>query len=152
FSLSFSISNNQYLITLDPPINSNRTVLDLDLSILLLKLNIGKLLDVLSAILTQQPIIFFSSDYSKLVTTLECLLYLIYPFKWIHIYIPIVPDGLSDYYLEGPPGSYIMGVHSRHQEIVESLDLCLTCNLDNDDNILIPENIEFHPIPEGTIG
>ncbi|CAF3630537.1 unnamed protein product [Adineta steineri] len=147
FSLSFSISNNQYLITLDPPINSNRTVLDLDLSILLLKLNIGKLLDVLSAILTQQPIIFFSSDYSKLVTTLECLLYLIYPFKWIHIYIPIVPDGLSDYYLEGPPGSYIMGVHSRHQEIVESLDLCLTCNLDNDDNILIPENIEFHPIP-----
>jgi 5-methylcytosine-specific restriction endonuclease McrA len=147
FSLSFNVTTNQSVLTFDPPINTNRTVLDLDLSILLLTFNIGKLLDVLAAILTEQSILFFSSDYFKLVTTLECLLYLIYPFKWIHIYIPIVPDSLSDYYLEGPPGSYIMGVHSRHQSTVEILDLSLTCNLDNDENIHIPSDIKFYRIP-----
>jgi hypothetical protein len=147
FSLSFNLTNDQSVITFDPPIHTNRSVLDLDLTILLLTLNIGKLLEVLAAILTQQPIIFFSSDYSKLVTTLECLLYLVYPLKWIHIYIPIVPYSLRDYYLEGPPGSYIMGVHSRHESIVEELDTSFTCNLDNDNNIRVPSDTKFVRIP-----
>ncbi|CAF0996628.1 unnamed protein product [Adineta steineri] len=147
FSLSFSLTHNQSVLLFDPPININRTVLDLDLSILLLTLSIGKLLDVLAAIFTQQPIIFFSTNYSKLVTTLECLLYLIYPLKWINIYVPLVPNGLRDHYLEGPPGAYIMGTHSRHQSIVEQLDISLTCNLDNDKNIHVPKDIKFHQIP-----
>ncbi|CAF2337555.1 unnamed protein product [Rotaria sp. Silwood2] len=147
FSLSFNLTNDQSVLTFDPPIDTNHTVLDLDLSILPLTLNIGKLLDVLAAIFTQQPIIFFSSNYSTLVTTLECLLYLIYPLKWVHVYVPFVPDGLRDYYLEGPPGSYIMGAHSRHQSIVEDLDISFTCNLDNDKNIHIPKNVEFHHVP-----
>ena len=139
FSLSLFLKYDQTVLTFDPPLHTNRTVLDLDLSTLLLTLNIGKLLDVLAAIFTQQPIMFFSTDYSKLVTTLECLLYLIYPLKWIHTYIPILPDSLRDY-IEGPPGSYIMGVHTRHQLTVENLDFSLTCNLDNDKNIHIPSN------------
>jgi hypothetical protein len=67
--------------------------------------------------------------------------------KWINVYVPLVPNGLRDHYLEGPPGSYIMGTHSRHQSIVEELDFSLTCNLDNDKNIYIPKNIKFHHIP-----
>jgi hypothetical protein len=147
FSLSFNLTNQQSVLTFDSPINTNRTVLDLDLSILLLTLNIGKLLDVLAAIFTQQPIIFFSTNYSTLVTTLECLLYLIYPLKWVDVYVPLVPDGLRDYYLEGPPGSYIMGAHSRHQSIVEELDISFTCNLDNDKNMHVPSNTDFQRIP-----
>jgi hypothetical protein len=147
FSLSLTLTNDQSVVTFDPPVHTNRSVLDLDLSILLLTLNIGKLLEVLAAILTQQSIIFFSSDYSKLVTTLECLFYLIYPLKWIHIYIPIVPYSLRDYYLEGPPGSYIMGVHSRHESIVENLDLSFLCNLDNDKPIHVPSDTKFPRIP-----
>ena len=146
-ALSFYLKTNHSVLTFDPPIHINRSILDLDLSTLLLTLNIGKLLDVLAAIFTQQPIIFFSSNYSKLVITLECLLYLVYPLKWIHIYIPIVPDSLRDYYLEGPPGSYIMGVHARHQLIVEQLNTSFVCNLDDDKNIHIPSDIEFYRIP-----
>ena len=147
FSLSFNLSNDRSVITLDPPIHTNRSVLDLDLSILLLTLNIGKLIEVLAALLTQQAIIFFSTDYSKLVTTLECLLYLIYPLKWIHTYIPLVPHSLRDYCLAGPPGSYIMGVNSRDQAVVEDLDSCFTCNLDDEQNMHSPSNIEFPRIP-----
>ncbi|CAF0752462.1 unnamed protein product [Adineta ricciae] len=147
FSLSLSLTHNQSVLIFDPPVNTDRAVLDLDLSILLLTLNIGKLLDVLAAILTEQPIIFFSSNYSKLVTTLECLLYLIYPLKWAHIYVPLVPYGLRDHYLAGPTGSYIMGTHARHQEIVEKLDNSITCNLDNDKNIRVPKHVNLHNIP-----
>jgi hypothetical protein len=147
FSLSFNVTNDQFVITFDPPINTNRPVLDLDLSILLLTLNIGKLLDVLAAIFIEQPITFFSSNYSTLVTTLECLLYLIYPLKWTNVYVPLVPDGLRDFYLEGPPSLYIKGAHTRHQSIVEELNISLTCNLDNDKNIHVPKHVEFHHIP-----
>jgi len=147
FSLLFYVTNDQFVIKFDPPINANRPVLDLDLSILLLTLNIGKLLDVLAAIFIEQPITFFSSNYSTLVTTLECLLYLIYPLKWTNVYVPLVPDGLRDIYLEGPPGLYIKGAHTRHQSIVEELDISLTCNLDNDKNIRVPKHVELHHIP-----
>ena len=147
FSLSFNLTHDQSVLTFNPPVNTSRTVLDLDLSTLLLTLNIGKLLDVLAAILTQQPIIFFSANYSTLVTSLECLLYLIYPLKWVHVYVPLVPEGLRDYYLEGPPGSYIMGAHVRHQSIVEELNSSVTCNLDNDKHIRIPDALDFHRIP-----
>ncbi|CAF0784526.1 unnamed protein product [Rotaria sp. Silwood1] len=151
FSLSFNLTHDQSVLRFDPPIDTNQTVLDLDLSILPLTLNIGKLLDVLAVIFTQQPIIFFSSNYSTLVATLECLLYLIYPLKWVHVYVPFVPDDLRDYYLEDPPGSYIMGAHSRHQSIVEDLDISFTCNLDNDKNIHIPKKIDFHHLPPSKI-
>ena len=147
FSLSFNLSHDQSVLTFNPPMNTSRTVLDLDLSALLLTVNIGKLLDILSAILTQLPIIFFSTNYSTLVTSLECLLYLIYPLKWVHVYVPLVPEGLRDYYLEGPPGSYIMGAHARHQSIVEELDSSVTFNLDNDKNMRVPATLDFHPIP-----
>jgi hypothetical protein len=147
FSLSFNLTHGEAILTFDPPININRTALDLDLSILLLTLNIGKLLDVLAAIFTQRPIIFFSSNPSTLVTTLECLLYLIYPLKWTHVYVPLVPDGLRYYYLEDPPDAYIMGTHSRHQSIFEELDISLTCNLDDDKNVRIPKKFELYHIP-----
>ena len=146
-SLSFNVTNDRFVITFDPPINPNRSVLDLDLSILLLTLNIGKLLDILAAIFTEQPIIFFSSNYSTLVTTLECLLYLIYPLKWNNLYIPLVPDSLRDVYLEGSPGLFIKGAHPRHQSIIEKLNITLTCNLDNDKNIFVPDYIDFQHIP-----
>ena len=147
FSLSFNIRYDQSVLQFDPPISTDRTVLDLDLSILLLNLNIGKLLDVLSAIFTEQPIMFFSSNYSTLVTTLECLLYLIYPLKWMNIYVPLVPRGLEAYYLEGPPGTYIMGAHSRHQATVEGSDSCCTCNVDDQKNIYLPPGTVLHRIP-----
>ena len=147
FSLSFTLINDQSVITLDPPTHTNRSVLDLDLSILLLTLNTGKLIEVLAILLTQQAIIVFSKDYSKIVTTLECLLYLIYPLKWIHTYIPLVPHSLRDYCLEGPPGSYIMGVNSRYQSIVEELDFCYTCNLDDEISVHAPSEMDLPRIP-----
>lgn len=147
YSLSFNVNYDRFVITLDPPFATSRPALDLDLSILLLSLNIGKLLDVLAAIFTEQPIIFFSTNYSRLVTTLECLLYLIYPLKWNNIYVPLVPDGLRDVYLDGSPGLYLKGAHPRHQSIIEQFNVCLTCNLDNDRNIYVPNTIEFHHIP-----
>lgn len=150
-SFSFNLTNDRSFLTLDPPIHTNRTVLDLDLSILLLTLNIGKLIDTVSAILTQQPIVFFSTDYSKLVTSLECLIYLIYPLKWIHTYIPIVPHSLRDYCLQGPPGSYIMGLNSRYQAYAEEMDASFLCNLDDDKPIHILEDMEFVRVPPGKL-
>ncbi len=82
----------------------------------------------------------------------ECLLYLIYPLKWTNLYVPLVPDGLRDVYLESFSGSYIKGAHTRHQSVVEQRNTCVTCNLDNDKNIYVPNNIELQRIPPSKMG
>ena len=147
FSLSLNLTYDQSVLTFDPPFATDRSVIDLDLSILLLTLNIGKLLDIVSGILTQQPLMFFSENYSTLVTIPECLLYLIYPLKWIHVYVPLVPDALRDYYEAGPPGSFIMGAHARHQATVQELGMCLVCNLDDEKPVYIPPKLGFQQLP-----
>ncbi|CAF1000085.1 unnamed protein product [Didymodactylos carnosus] len=147
-SLSLTISTTQYVqITLDPSSAYDRPVLDLDLSTLLTTLNIGNITIILAALMTQQPIVFFSQSYAQLVTNLECLLYCFYPLKWLHVYVPLLPSSLLEIYFDqGPVGCYIMGCHSKHQQIIDNLQTCMTCNLDTD-QILIPDILEFRPIP-----
>ncbi|CAF1415484.1 unnamed protein product, partial [Didymodactylos carnosus] len=147
-SLSLTMSTTQYLqLTLDPSSAYDRPVLDLDLSTLLTTLNIGNISIILAALITQQPLVFFSQSYAQLVTNLECLLYCFYPLKWLQVYVPLLPSSLLELYFDqGPPGCYIMGCHSKHQHLIDKLKTCITCNLDTD-RILIPDTLKFRPIP-----
>jgi hypothetical protein len=44
-----------------------------------------------------------------------------------------------------------MGVHSRHESIVEELDTSFTCNLDNDNIIHVPLDAKFPHIPSAKL-
>ena len=76
----------------------------------LLEIEPKVLMILFEAILLERKVILRSKSKSKLSRTSEALCELLYPLKWQHIYIPIVPEGLTEY-LEAPT-PYLMGVLS----------------------------------------
>ncbi len=76
----------------------------------LLQMDRKVLLVLFESILLERKVILRSRSKAKLSDTSEALCELLFPLKWQHIYIPIVPEGLTEY-LEAPT-PYLMGVLS----------------------------------------
>jgi hypothetical protein len=68
------------------------------------------IIDVLCCALSESRILFHSNDLSKLPIICECVATLIYPLKWSHVYLPVVPASLLD--LVEAPVPFILGTHS----------------------------------------
>jgi hypothetical protein len=54
-------------------------------------------------------VLLYSRHLSVLATVAETLLTLLYPFKWEHVYVPVLPLQLLDFV--SAPTPFIMGVH-----------------------------------------
>ena len=79
-------------------------------------------LTVLSAALAESRILFFSSDASLLPAVCESLRTLLYPMKWAHVYLPVVPAPLLD--LVQAPVPYILGTLSKWMALIPPEFLC----------------------------
>lgn len=64
-----------------------------------------------AAVLLEYQILVISQDYHKLMLVAEALTSLLLPFKWQHVYVPILPTKLGLHYLDAPT-PYIMGINS----------------------------------------
>ena len=53
-------------------------------------------------------ILVYSSEFDKLMLVCEAITTLMYPFKWPHVYVPILPPSLENF-LDAPV-PYIMGL------------------------------------------
>lgn len=58
----------------------------------------------------ERPIVFISSQYSLLTLCCEAMTSLLYPFRWAHSYVPILPSKLIG--ILSAPVPCIFGVHS----------------------------------------
>ena len=76
----------------------------------LLSMDPKVLVCLFESVLLERKVILRSNSMSKLTRVAEGLCELLQPLKWQHIYIPIVPEGLTEY-LEAPT-PYLMGVLS----------------------------------------
>lgn len=70
------------------------------------------MLDILTCVLSESRMIFYSRDLSKLSIILEGFRQLIYPFVWTHVYLPIVPVQLLN--LVEAPVPFLLGTHSEN--------------------------------------
>lgn len=77
--------------------------------------------------MTEHKILFHSSSYSRLTEGCRALTALMYPFKYTHVNIPLLPAALIDFL--DTPTPFIMGVHSslKHEvaELVSILKIIL---------------------------
>jgi hypothetical protein len=71
-------------------------------------LGVTKYFTLLSAILCEQRILFVSNDVNLLTTTILSTLSMIYPFRWHHVFITLLPPKLITY-LQAPV-PYIIGI------------------------------------------
>ena len=67
-------------------------------------------LDLLAAALAERKIIVHSSDLSRIAPLVEALDALLYPLKWAHAFVPVLPRAMLE--VAEAPQPYILGVHT----------------------------------------
>uniref|UniRef100_A0A8C0EGI9 DENN domain-containing protein 3 n=1 Tax=Bubo bubo TaxID=30461 RepID=A0A8C0EGI9_BUBBB len=107
-------------------------IIDLDLHLPLLCFKPERVLQIMTCILTEQRIVFFSSDWALLTLVAECFMLYLHPLQWQHTFVPILSRQMLDFVMA--PTSFLMGCHIDHFEEVstETEDLILI-NIDNGD-------------------
>ncbi|XP_069588080.1 DENN domain-containing protein 3 [Ranitomeya imitator] len=105
-------------------------IIDLDLHLPFLCFTPKQVLQIMACILTEQKIVFFSSDFALLTLIAECFMVYLHPIKWQHTFVPILSQHMLDFIMA--PTSFLMGCHLDHYKEVckEGEDLVLI-DIDN---------------------
>lgn len=123
---------------LQPPLSSSLPNTGTCVSFLFQQLGIKNVLSLFCAVMTEQKILFHSSSYTRLTESCRALTALMYPFRYSHVYIPILPAALIE--VLSTPTPFIMGVHSSLQpEIIDMIDI-IVADIDGG-SIYIPESL-----------
>ncbi|XP_051721391.1 DENN domain-containing protein 3 [Ctenopharyngodon idella] len=109
--------------------DKNHPVIDLDLHLPFLCFNSRELLQIIASILTEQRMVFFSSDWSKLTLIAECFMLYIRPLRWQHPLVPILSRQMLDFIMA--PTAFLMGCHiSHYEEVAMEADDLILINID----------------------
>lgn len=85
---------------------------------------IRNVLVLFCAIMTEHKILFHSKSYTRLTEGCRALTALMYPFRYTHVYIPLLPAALVE--VLSTPTPFIMGVHSSLKAEVSELVSVMT--------------------------
>ncbi|XP_069456974.1 DENN domain-containing protein 3 isoform X2 [Ovis canadensis] len=105
-------------------------LIDLDLHLPLLCFRPEKVLQILTCLLTEQRIVFFSSSWALLTLVAECFMAYLHPLQWQHTFVPILSGQMLDFLMA--PTSFLMGCHLDHfEEVSKEADGLILINIDN---------------------
>ena len=98
--------------------------------------SIENFLIIIRLLLFEKKILFIDDDYTRLSEVTDAFISLLYPFKWVHTYIPIMSDQMLKYLETFLP--FLNGIHSslmdsvtqlfNHSEIEDEEDIFLIYN------------------------
>lgn len=93
-------------------------------------LGVENSIKLITCVLLEYQILVFSSDCQNLMLVCESVLALIYPFKFSHVYVPILPPMLENF-LDAPV-PYMMGLvrRSHDMNIYNRASVCIV-DIDN---------------------
>ncbi|XP_011302109.1 myotubularin-related protein 13 isoform X1 [Fopius arisanus] len=130
---------------LQPPISPSLPITHTSVNLLFQQLGIRNVLVLFSAVMTEHKILFHSASYSRLTEGCRALTALMYPFRYTHVYIPLLPAALVE--ILSTPTPFIMGVHSSlKQEVSELMDV-IVADLDGG-SITVPDGVSLALLPE----
>jgi myotubularin-related protein 5/13 len=132
-------------ILLQPPVHDSVPVTGTKVAVLFQQLGISNVLTLFCAAMTELKILLYSQSFNRLTDSCTALVALMYPMKYMHSLIPILPAAVGEMW--GSPMPFMIGVHSsRLEEIVDLLDV-VKVDLDGG-SITVPENMTIHLVPE----
>ena len=73
------------------------SVMNTNISTLLRYFTIDKLVVIFRLILFEKKVLFIDDDYTRLSLVTDSFITLLYPFQWVHTYIPIMSDQMLKY-------------------------------------------------------
>eukprot|EP00070_Physeter_catodon_P049676 XP_028356570.1 DENN domain-containing protein 3 [Physeter catodon] len=120
-------------------------LIDLDLHLPLLRFRPEKVLEILTCLLTEQHVVFFSSSWALLTLVAECFMAYLHPLQWQHTFVPILSRQMLDFVMA--PTSFLMGCHLDHfEEVSKEADDLILINIDtgsitycNDEDVDVPD-------------
>lgn len=107
---------------LQPPLSSTLPVTGNCVQLLFKQLGKKNVLLLYCAAMTENKILFHSSSYTRLSDSCRALTALMYPLRYTHTYVPLLPASILE--ILSTPTPFIMGIHSSMQnEINDMLDV-----------------------------
>jgi hypothetical protein len=82
-------------------------------------LSVDNIILVFRLLLSEKKILFIHDDYTELTNITNSFITLLYPFKWIHTYIPIMSDQMLKYLETFLP--FLNGIHKSLMKFVEDI-------------------------------
>ncbi|KAM9493641.1 DENN domain-containing protein 3 isoform 1-T1 [Clarias gariepinus] len=117
-------------IILPPREDKDCPAVDLDLHLPFLCFRPEQILQVICSILTEQRVVFFSSEWARLTLVAECFMLFIHPLRWQHPYVPVLSREMMDFLMA--PTSYLMGCHVQHlEDVAAETDDLILIDIDN---------------------
>ena len=89
------------------------------LTILFRYLSVDNIILIFRLLLSERKILFIHDDYTELTSYTDSFISLLYPFKWVHTYIPIMSDQMLKYLQTFLP--FLNGIHSSLMKFVEDV-------------------------------
>ncbi|XP_030939173.1 DENN domain and WD repeat-containing protein SCD1-like [Quercus lobata] len=137
----FAIDN--CLLSVEAPPKDGLPHADISFQPLVQCLDVDNLIKLFTAVLLERRILLRSNKYSLLTLVSEAICHLIYPFRWQHVYIPLLFFSGVDYI--DAPTPYMMGLHSSVDTSGLAMDGVVVVDLEYN-RITTTEDIP--PIPE----
>ncbi|XP_067355518.1 DENN domain-containing protein 3 isoform X2 [Channa argus] len=126
--VSFSLRPLQ--VVLPSREDQDSPVIDIDLHLPFLCFTHTTLLQVLSCLLQEQRIVFFSCDWARLTLVAESLLLYLQPLSWQQPYVPVLAGGMLDFLMA--PTAFLMGCHiSNFEEVAAITEDLVLVNIDD---------------------
>lgn len=108
------------------------------------QLGIRNVLTLFCACMTELKILFYSQSFNRLTEACTALASLMYPMRYSHVFIPILPSSLLE--VLATPTPFVIGVNAVHEhEVADLLDV-IKVDLDGG-AITIPENMTVATLP-----
>ncbi|RUS70148.1 hypothetical protein EGW08_022089, partial [Elysia chlorotica] len=130
-------------VSLFPSESPEKPVIDLPLHLAFLCFPVDDLLSIFTAILCEERLVFVSFNYALLTTIMESFLYYILPMTWRFTYVPIL--SASSLELLEAPGTFMMGCHSKHLDVVEQVEGLVVVNIDEG-------TVNINPVTSSAMG
>ncbi|KAL0431105.1 UNVERIFIED_CONTAM: DENN domain and WD repeat-containing protein SCD1, partial [Sesamum radiatum] len=137
----FAIENS--LLAVEVPPKGGLPHADISFQPLLQCLDVDNFIKLFTAVLLERRILLRSDKYSLLTLVSEAICHLIYPFRWQHVYIPLLFFSGVDYI--DAPTPYMMGLHSGVDIFGLVMDGVVVVDLEHN---LITTSEEIPKIPE----
>ena len=94
-------------------------IININVSVLFKWFSIDNIIIILRLILFEKKLLFVDDNYERLSNVIDIFISLIYPFKWIHTYIPIMSEEMINYIETFLP--FVNGVHNSLLYLIKNL-------------------------------
>ena len=115
-------------IELDCPKVQDISVMNTNISSLLKYFSIDRIILIFRLMLFEKKILFIDEDYTTLSLITDSFISLLYPFQWVHTYIPIMSDQMLKYLETFLP--FVNGINSSLMNLVSEVFI----NNENEDS------------------